>query len=80
MTDLSDTTNRFILNVIDHLDDIQHEVDALWLATKGLEVSAVLDDVDALSSEVARLTDRLRKLREESEAKRAAEAGGGLAR
>jgi hypothetical protein len=67
MTDLSDTTNRFVLEVIDQLDEVQHETNALWLATKGLEVSAVLDDVNALSSEVARLTDRLRKLREKLE-------------
>jgi len=67
MTDLSDTTNRFILEVNDRLDDIQHEPNALWLAAKGLKVSAVLDDVNALSSEIAHLTDRLRKLREEAE-------------
>jgi ubiquinone biosynthesis protein UbiJ len=67
MIDLSDTTNRFVLEVIDRLDDVQHEANALWLATKGLKVSAVLDDVNALSSEVARLTDRLWKLREEAE-------------
>jgi dsDNA-binding SOS-regulon protein len=71
MTDLSDTTNRFILEVIEHLDDVQHEADALWLATKALRVSDILDDLNALSNEVARLTDRLRKTREGSDAERA---------